>query len=456
MLQSSDQQTTTHNLLRHLGFLAWLFAICVALWHYALIWLYAVDVPHWDEWEAFHGREQLPNQISWSWLIAQHNEHRILLTRLQTWLLMKLDHWDLATQIRLNFLIFLSLVGLLIWIIRRTVPKAPGWFLALCFLSQLSGLPIENHTWGFQSQFHFTLLALFCAVILMISPRPSWLRIFFGLFAMVLAMFSFSAGLSGSVMVIGTFVIHRWFMIQGRAGFDVRREIGLIIFVIATWAAAVAYYLTDYLPTTHAPPVFPYQFRFWEHFSNLLALGFGYTWVDSRVAILCATLVLAPVILCTVTICRRSTRQAFAPESYRLLSVYLVVLTALAAISIGRGGFDLINSKASRYAEFASLLIPCALTLWLVNNSSSSPAPVQVKRWFLILTILTTGMGLCRHWDLAAKYQKIADQRKVGRDCALATLAGQANGFCPSIYPDIISDRLKIAKDLGVSFTRPK
>ena len=74
------------------------------LWHLGVIYKHAVNVPYWDEWETFQ-QDALPSGLSLGWLLAQVNEHRILVGRLQIWALYHLDGWNLRHHQILNFLL---------------------------------------------------------------------------------------------------------------------------------------------------------------------------------------------------------------------------------------------------------------------------------------------------------------------------------------------------------------
>lgn len=413
------------------------------------MWRSAINVPCWDEWEAFQGREKLPSELSWSWLLVQHNEHRIFFTRLQTWLLMRLNRWDIADQIHMNFLIFLGLVGTIISLVKKAAVHIPGWVLALCALTQLSDLPIENHAWGFQSQFHVSLLAMIGAVWLLSATRPSLIRIFAALTLLLLAMYSFSAGLSGSVIVVGCFLLLRWLLWRDKLGFGPMREILTMFAVVAVWALGLAYYLHDYSQVGgHPNPVLPYDLRFWAHYTNLLALGFGYTKVDYFSAALCLLLIAAPILKLILPMCRRNAHTVCDVAAYRLGAAGLAVLMSLATISLGRAGFDVGNAKSSRYSEIAMLLVPITIGILWVDRVRQW----RMQRVMLITTALVSGIGLANNWDFLTQYQKIASDRLTGLNCVGQVLMKDGSGSCPMLYPAPIKDRIKVASEMKASF----
>jgi hypothetical protein len=86
-------------------------AACAGLYllHLVCVWKYAVNVPYWDEWDLFTPT-QLPSGLSLRWLFAQHNEHRLVTTRLLIWILYRLDGWNVATHQLVNIVVYGTLL----------------------------------------------------------------------------------------------------------------------------------------------------------------------------------------------------------------------------------------------------------------------------------------------------------------------------------------------------------
>jgi len=73
-----------------------------------IISVYGSPTPFWDQWEgkaASIYQPYLTGALRLSDLIAPHNEHRILITRLWSWLLLELNgYWELILQMVANTL----------------------------------------------------------------------------------------------------------------------------------------------------------------------------------------------------------------------------------------------------------------------------------------------------------------------------------------------------------------
>ena len=179
--------------------------ICIFLFIANLFFIlrYSIDIPFWDEW-GFLIPNALSKDLNISWLFRQHNEHRIILTKLVGWILYRLFDWNLTYSIILNWFIFGALLGEVALFLPRFSEKEKLsilWFFPFLF----STLAYENHTWAFQSQFHFFLLFFILATRLLFQPKLTSGKILLGGMCCILSTFSFSAGFICSLSLAGCF-----------------------------------------------------------------------------------------------------------------------------------------------------------------------------------------------------------------------------------------------------------
>lgn len=438
---------TLHK-LRSPSCLVWMAVIAIAALHYLTVWRCSVNVPYWDEWENLGGGEQLPEHLSLTWLLTQHNEHRILFTRLQTWLLLQLDGWNIATQIRMNFALFLGMVGFLTWMVHRAAPSAPSWFLGLCFLSQVTDLASENHLWGFQSQFHISLLGLMLTVVLMFSRHLGWGRLCVGLAILVFSIFSFSAALAGSAVIAGGFVGYRLLVWRDDRTRSLPKELCMISVTVLVWLMAVNFYLRDHARSGPAM-MLPNDLIFWDYYVNLISLGFGFTRVAIVQSIVCASLVCGTAGIFTLCVLVKRTRAELSDGFLQLLVLLVTILAALASIGIGRAGYGVGMAKSSRYAEIAALVVPCTAALWIGTSRYFR----QTGLFISAVIVVIAAFGLRNNFRFTSDYPVIKRERQAGLRCVGETLLGRdVHGNCPGLYPAPIGDRIRFAESLGVSF----
>jgi hypothetical protein len=126
------------------------------------------EVPFWDQWDAEADklyRAYLNSNLSWAALIASHNEHRVLTSRLLSLALFELSGgWDPKLQMIANAGVHVAAITLMLVNIQRIIPSAHLALLAV-FSTLLFVLPIgwENTLCGFQASYFvlgFSLLAL--------------------------------------------------------------------------------------------------------------------------------------------------------------------------------------------------------------------------------------------------------------------------------------------------------
>ena len=121
---------------------------------YIVITTYS-PVPHWDDWSLFN---HLADRGGWSlaWLWAQHNEHRIFVTKLFFLLDVDLFHGTQTFLLISIFLVQLLQVALLscslgaLAGLRGSAWRAGTGLIAYCILCPTQ---YENFVWGFQLQF---------------------------------------------------------------------------------------------------------------------------------------------------------------------------------------------------------------------------------------------------------------------------------------------------------------
>ncbi|MEP9366142.1 hypothetical protein [Xanthobacter sp. VNH20] len=174
-----------------------------------LIHFYGSPVPFWDQWDAEGGQiyqTYLQGHVPLTNLIAAHNEHRILMTRLLGLVLLEFSgRWDPILQMCVNVVLHVACVVTLMVLLRRMV-SATAAFALTGFVALLIAIPFawENVLAGFQSQFYFVLLFSIISLALFCVAQAFDLRWGLGVLFSILAYFSMSAG--GCTLVIAAII----------------------------------------------------------------------------------------------------------------------------------------------------------------------------------------------------------------------------------------------------------
>ena len=172
------------------------------------------DMPDWDQWDA----EAMELYVPWfthdhfvSHLLHPHNEHRIVVTKLQNLALTLLNgQWDARLECLSNAALHSALAAAF-WLLGRRATAA-RWHAPLFVLAAaLFGLPLawQNILGGFHSQQYWLLGLSFIAVVTLPFARL-WTGAWWGgLAAAVLALGTMGSGFLAAVVVVGLVVYRR-------------------------------------------------------------------------------------------------------------------------------------------------------------------------------------------------------------------------------------------------------
>jgi hypothetical protein len=413
-------------------------SLCILafLLHFSAILRYAVNVPYWDEWEAFQPNGLLKNPTL-AQFFAQHNEHRILTTKLLTYALYEIDGWNLVTHQAINFIIYGLTVFLLIYIVKKSAPQLPAWILLFFSLFLFTTVNWENHFWGFQTQFHFSLTFLFLSVWFLFKENQAWGNLLLGVFFAFLLIYSLSGGLVESVAL--TFIYTCFKLLRLKHSDNKKLEIIQLFVANALIIGIIGSYFIGYVkPGNHPPYTLPYEKRFWVYFLNLLSGGFGYKVAN----ILPGSLIL---LFTTIPIIGEfyKKRGDLDNKTWILITLTLCIFASLLSIVIGRAQFGTGHSKASRYAEVIIMLIPLSIAMWSIYLGDRP----KFRRNLLLVFWLFCFGSYFSYWNFWKVYRSTANDRALGVECIKNYYINGGDGNCPTIYPMPIPDRLEFNRN---------
>ncbi len=183
-----------------------LFILSARLW---IVHDYASPIPFWDDWDAIGEdvlRPAIRGDLSVQDLIAPHNEHRMLLTRL---LALGLFHansgqWDPLLHLSANALLHTLSAVLLMGILVRLLHRQRLWWIVLSVVVAW-GIPFgwEAATWAVCSQWYFLVLLGLLALWGLILHRPLHPWWILGALSAILACFTLASGMLIGAAVLG-------------------------------------------------------------------------------------------------------------------------------------------------------------------------------------------------------------------------------------------------------------
>jgi hypothetical protein len=174
-----------------------------------LIIRYGVDTPYLDQWApgiaGLFIKAHL-GQLTLGDIVAQQNEHRIVVPRLVFLLLGWLTHWNIIVELLAVWLIVCAASVGVLWLIHRTVAAAKTssllfiWFICNALLFTPSAW--ENWLWGMGVQFVLPPALLIAALVVVDLRIPPWPKTALGMLLCTAATFSAGNGALTWVMVL--------------------------------------------------------------------------------------------------------------------------------------------------------------------------------------------------------------------------------------------------------------
>jgi hypothetical protein len=338
-------------------------------------------LPHWDEWALF---DHLATGNAWSltWLWAQHNEHRIFVTKLLFLIDVQFFHGTqifLLTSIFLVQLLQAALLSFSLWTlghIRGSAWRVGTGLIAYCILCPTQQ---ENLIWGFQSQFVIpaAMATLSILSLLMFCKHATEQRrvfLWISIAAAAVATWSLANGMLLWAILLLVVIL-------------LREKLSTILLLIAVAAANVSLYFFHYHRPTPESDI-AISSRSVVEILRYIAVYLGSTWVrhsSGWLAVVLGTIGICAGLITVLRVLRqRGTRSMLMFELSLLM--LLCILTATITAS-GRLHLGLEQATASRYQTFA-LLFWCSLGLALMLQVSRNPAKLNLFSAFLLALML--------------------------------------------------------------------
>ncbi|PJE19002.1 MAG: hypothetical protein CK429_01425 [Mycobacterium sp.] len=292
-----------------------------------------------DQWEGEAAAIYAPylkGRFSLGDLLAGHNDHHILPTRLLSLIHLELaGEWNTRLEMTLGALVHCALIIWLSVLLISLVSKRHRLILS-CFIALLFAIPIgyENLLWGFQSQVYFVSLFGLGALVGLSAARPFSWRWAGGICSAILSFLSFGTGVAAILAAASLVSTQLVVGIRSRC----RREVAGVALI---WLIAVILIIFQVLSsTTH---------------SNLLIFVKGCVSMATP-----AGLAMIPAIW----LCRRTLamRPPVTDQAWVIVGMAWFVVMQLLLIAYGRGA-----AFAIRYLDILILLYPIAIAALLLR-----------------------------------------------------------------------------------------
>lgn len=348
----------------------------IAATAYIVVTTYS-PLPHWDEWALF---DHLATGRGWSlqWLWAQHNEHRILTTKLLFLLDVDLFHGTQKFLLASIFVIQLLQAALLSWSL-RVLGGARGalWRTCTGLIAYCIFCPIqyENLVWGFQIQFILTAAMATLAIVGLLLYRQVDRGVYLltCVAAASIATWSLANGMLLWPLLIAAALLLR-----------MKRSTWVVLFAFAILNISL-YFFHYHRPSSQSAPA---TLQSVSEMAEYAVVYLGSTWVrhSSSFFALAAGVVGLSVGLAMITQVLRADHRR--PLQIELAFLMLMVLATAAITSSGRLHLGLEQATASRYQTFA-LVFWCCLGLLLLCCVAANEVRFQAAAAGLLVIMLS-------------------------------------------------------------------
>lgn len=427
----SGKETVKFGVMRLGAGWRWLdaagFVLGVGLITYlALIGIsYSVNIPIQDEWNNFLP-DRLDHHLNWTWLFEFHNEHRMVFTKVLTWLILRTAHYNSHVQVAVNAVLYGGLCIYLARFARQRLGAPVGLFLPVL----ACGMTYEIHMWSFQSHFHFYQI-FFVVGLGCLLRRDRWQLATIP--AGFCSAYSFSSGVI-CVAALATFAA----LLAWRHPDQRRRCAAIVIGLILIDCSWFLGY-----PATGIQATSPLAPSMWKFFGAQVARGFGYN--ETSMWWLGLVIVLSAAGMCLLQF-KRWCSERDCDDAWLATTVYLLTgLTISVLVAHARTSLGMESAQGSRYLQNILLIVPAfwALTFSYLRKWSWCALAMGIALW----------LPFADEFHYTKNYSGLRNFFLVAQRCAwnYYAVGGEAN--CPHAHPYVpILGFLERARELNVTF----
>ncbi len=388
----------------------------------SILWvsIYGTGLYFRDEWYLANSFKQLYD-LDLSALWDQHNEHRIVLTKLILYFNYVLGFDTLFTMYLNQFIHLITSFFLAIGIIsemklsNKLISKSFIYLIIfILFAFLFSPTQSDNILWSFQNQWYLCLMGTVIAIIGVRKLKYSWT-----LSGILISYLS----LSSWVTIIPVYIVYFIFLYFKSKDSDKNKIIIFILSHLSLFAILLVLYLWDLNKTVGYGEMLLFLKDPMAFTGYVLAfLGSPMAW-----SLWSAQVFGVIFLICFVYLAYINFKQRQLSMSLLLI---LWVLTAAALIGLGRLGYGELQALSSRYSTFVLLgwAVICIYIIYLTRTLSKYKT-YSIKIAVIVLLLMTYAKGLLLLGDdLRIKthglkcYQKMVLKKKQGDQNCLKIL----------------------------------
>jgi hypothetical protein len=463
--RSREWTLMMRTLRARLGRAALLVVILPAAVLAAAIREYAVDVPYKDQWEIAHFFvEYERGTLSLGDLFAQVNEYRQFFPNLLFLGLGELTHWRVHFELAVSFLLAcLAFVNISL-LAGRTLAASGALRLATTFLAAVlifSPVQHENWLWGIQLVYFVPIACVTTGIVVAYSGLGTIPKFVLGGSLAAVSTFSSANGILAWVVLLPVLLLLLRASTRIRARFAAAWTVLLV--------ASTALYFYGY----ESPPGHPALTEALVHpfhalvyvvgfLGSPLAVRAGPDAVAGATAGVAGGLVLAAFVASCVYIWRFRRDRALVERASGWIALGAYSIATGILVSVGRVGFGVGQSLASRYTTFSlylavALIFLAAIVVQDLRRRDAAPSRrALVTRFALGAAASLVALQL---FVVVSGFRAMEDmnaQLRQGKECLrLINIAPDRACLVENVYPDVDVLRARANQLDEIGFLRP-
>lgn len=396
-------------------------------------------IPYMDQWDGVIGFWRMIQSGNYAAWWVQHNEHRIVMSRVLFWIDMKWFGGVNVFTIAMNVVLHLAIAGVFVLAYVRYAARrvSVSAIVGIALLACMAWMQDDNLNWGFQSQFTlvylFAMLSFLCYALS--GARHGILRQTLAFILATASMLSMANGLLSLplLVVIGLVLAFSWWR--------------LLLATMVTCIAWGVYFAGCQRPLLHADPLngalhhLPGVLHY-----TLVFLGSPVAFLGSHIhlgtqACLVAAAAFGGLLVIAAAVMLLLLLRARAFSAYRTFLATTLAFVVLAAFLAGLGRFDLgIDTAAS--SRYTTPALIAWLSVFLIYADMVEPR----NFWRLVGLVAVTIMPLALWSQRDVAGYRSADYE---RDVAVigVTMGVYDDAYLNSLYPK--AGRSKLLDDMA-------
>ncbi|MFB2973617.1 hypothetical protein ACE1CD_32035 [Aerosakkonema sp. BLCC-F183] len=322
-----------------------------------LIIKYGVNVPFFDQWGvARYINKYFTSGLTFTDLLAQHNETRPFFPRIVFISLASLTHWDVRYEMLVIFLMACFISFNLYRLNRLTIGGMLFKVILICLLFNLlifSPVQYENWLWGFQIVIFIPMLCITSCILIAYSQLSSKGKFLTCMSLATISTFSLANGLLCWLVVFPVLALNTWK--------DLSKEKWLVTGWIAGFTLNAALYFYGYQKPPHHPGI-------WDGAVHLQAAidyffgfcGSGFAFGNFNLAKNVGMVLFSIFIAVCIYLIKYRKNFILWHRTIGWLMIATYSISSGLITTLGRVGFGVEQSMAPRYTTF-SLYLPISL-----------------------------------------------------------------------------------------------